>query len=110
MLDETADDSSLRGKPVCVIALRTDKDQVGVLKTLLGRVDRVVCTSMDSAPFCSASELEAIAKGIGLTASAVDDPAEALTTALDFVQSDGWVLAIGSLYLAGAVRHELGDA
>ncbi len=110
VLDETADDSSLRGKPVCVIALRTDKDQVGVLKTLLGRVDRVVCTSMDSAPFCSASELEAIAKGIGLTASAVDDPAEALTTALDFVQSDGWVLAIGSLYLAGALRHELGDA
>jgi folylpolyglutamate synthase/dihydropteroate synthase len=110
VLDETELDSSLTGLPVCVIALRTDKDQVAVLKTLQGRVDRVICTSLDSAPFRSASELEATAKGLGLTATAVDDPAEALKTALELASRDGWVLAIGSLYLAGALRHELGNA
>lgn len=110
VLDETDRVESLRGKPVCILALRSDKDHHALLKTLRGRVDRVICTSLDSAPFRSASELEATAKGIGLTATAVDDPAEALSKALEIASSDGWVLAIGSLYLAGALRHELGDA
>ena len=110
VLDETEREPSLEGLPICVFALRSDKDHVALLKTLQGRVDRVICTSLDSAPFCSASELEAIAKGIGLTATAVDDPAEALTRALELASRDGWVLVIGSLYLAGALRHELGDA
>ncbi len=110
VLDETQQDPTLKGEAVCVIALRKDKDPVALLKTLKGRVDRVICTSLDSAPFHSASELEAAAKGIGLTAMAVGTPREALNKALDLTPGGGWVLAIGSLYLAGALRHELGKA
>lgn len=110
VLDEFESDARLRGLPVCILALRTDKDHRALLKTLSGRVDRVLCTSMDSAPFRAASELEAAAKEIGLTATAIESPREALDQAFDLAASDGWVLAIGSLYLAGALRQELGEA
>lgn len=92
---------------VCILALRSDKDAESVLKALSGHVDRVICTSLDSAPFRPASELEAVAQRIGMTASAVEDPGEALARALELAGDGGRVLAIGSLYLAGALRPEL---
>jgi folylpolyglutamate synthase/dihydropteroate synthase len=55
----------------------------------------------------TAAELADRARELGLAAEAFVPPAEALDRALASARSGGWVLVIGSLHLAGAVRPHL---
>jgi dihydrofolate synthase/folylpolyglutamate synthase len=104
VLDELEADSELPGFPVAVFGTARDKDLVGLLKALRGRVDRVFCTSTGTGPARTPEELLRGAAELGMAAEAVSSPADALRAALGRAQPDGWVLVTGSLHLVGAVR------
>ncbi|MCA8978666.1 MAG: bifunctional folylpolyglutamate synthase/dihydrofolate synthase [Planctomycetes bacterium] len=97
----------LPGRPSVVLALGKDKQHAAVLKTLLGRVDRVWCTTSRSGPLLSAEELAERARAVGLEAVAEPDPGRALAAALEASGGGGWVLVTGSFYLAGELRPSL---
>jgi dihydrofolate synthase/folylpolyglutamate synthase len=103
LLDELAR-AGLATRPVVVLGLGRDKDAAGMLKALVGRVDRVLCTSVGEGPYQSASDLAETAGALGLVTEAVATPQEALDRALAGAPRAGWVLVTGSLHLAGAVR------
>lgn len=105
LLDELA--PRLAGPPQVVIALGKDKQHAAVLKTLLGRVDRVWCTTSRSGPLLSAEDLAGRARAAGLEAVAEPDPEQALAAALEAAGGGGWVLVTGSFYLAGELRPRL---
>jgi dihydrofolate synthase/folylpolyglutamate synthase len=107
LLDELEGDPTLRGRATAVLALGRDKDAAGILKALAGRVDRVLCTTTASGPLAGAESLQAEALRAGLCAETASDPSRALALALDLARAGGWVLVIGSFYLAGAVRASI---
>jgi folylpolyglutamate synthase/dihydropteroate synthase len=78
-----------------------------ILKTLVGRVDRLVCTTAATGPLMSAENLANEAARAGIEAETAPDPPRAFARALDLAQPEGWVLVIGSFYLAGALRSRL---
>lgn len=105
LLDELA--PRFPGRPKVVIALGKDKQHAAVLKTLLGRVDRVWCTTSRFGPLLAAEDLAERARTIGLEAVAEPDPRAALAAALGASGGGGWVLVTGSFYLAGELRPVL---
>jgi len=107
VLDELALDPDLAAKPIVVLALGRDKDVAAILKTLAGRVDRLVCTTAASGPLMTAESLAHEAARAGIAAETASDPSRAFARALDLAQLERWVLVIGSFYLAGALRSNL---
>jgi dihydrofolate synthase/folylpolyglutamate synthase len=107
VLDELALDPELFRRPVVVLALGRDKDAAAILKTLSGRVDRLVCTTTASGPLAAAENLAQEAQRAGIQAETAGEPKLALARALVLAQPEGWVLVIGSFYLAGALRSDL---
>jgi dihydrofolate synthase/folylpolyglutamate synthase len=104
VMDELAADPELARKPIAVLALGRDKDVSAILKTLVGRVDRLVCTTVASGPLLGAEILANEAARVGIEAETVSDPSRAFARALHLAQPEGWVLVIGSFYVAGALR------
>jgi dihydrofolate synthase/folylpolyglutamate synthase len=104
VLDELAPGEGLLGRPVVILALGRDKDIEAILKMLHGRADRLLCTSVTTGPLRAAELLATEALHMGLEAEAASDPAQALARALELCSDGGWVLAIGSFYLAGSIR------
>ncbi|MCB9914085.1 MAG: bifunctional folylpolyglutamate synthase/dihydrofolate synthase [Planctomycetes bacterium] len=95
-------------KPKLVLALGREKDARAILKALLGRVDRCLCTTLSEGRLYSDQELAELAHEVGHDPEAWDDPREALEEALlDAQANGGWVLVLGSFYLAGALRPTL---
>jgi len=94
---------ALAARPVVIVALGRDKDLAGVLKALAPAVDTLVCTSVGTELFRSPLEIAAAAEGLGMVAETASAPRAAFDRALELA-ADGWVLAIGSLYLAGELR------
>jgi len=86
------------------LALGKDKDADGILKALEQRVDRLVCTTVAAGPLRDAETLAQTARTQGIVAETAADPGRALARALDLTSDDGWVLVLGSFYLAGALR------
>ena len=82
LLRELESDSRLPGRPVLIVGLGRDKDALGFLKLVQGRVDRVLCTSAGDGPYLDPRELLQVATGLGLQARALLDPADALNDAL----------------------------
>ena len=108
VLKELSVHSDLHGAPHVVLALALDKDQEGILKALAGHVDSVICTSMGTSAFREPATVHAGAVEAGLSAETAESPIEALQRAQERAASEGgWVLVIGSLYLAGALRPDL---
>ena len=83
-----------------------DKDAAAILKTLRGRADRLVCTTAASGPLRATGTLVEEASRVGFVAETAADPTDALAKATQLAEETpgGWVLVIGSFYLAGAVR------
>jgi dihydrofolate synthase/folylpolyglutamate synthase len=90
--------------PVVVFGCGKEKNAEGLLKALLGRVDRVLCSSVGEGPSRAAAELAGLARGLGLDARAVPDPSAALDEAVRVAGTSCWVLVTGSLHLVGALR------
>lgn len=95
------------GAPVVVLGLGADKDLGGVLKALVGRVDRVVCTSLGNPRSAPPGEIRDQARAMGLEAETVAKPGGALLRALAVASPGQGVLVTGSLILVGAVRAQL---
>lgn len=110
VLDELQDVPGLSRPPQVVFGAGLDKDACGLLKLMLGRVDRVQCTSAGTGPYQGTRELTEYAVGVGLDAVGTPEPEEALLEALSRAQPNGWVLVTGSLHLVGAVRGLLPEA
>jgi folylpolyglutamate synthase/dihydropteroate synthase len=87
-----------------ILGLAREKDLAGILKTLMPEVDRVLCTSVGTPLHRTPGQIRDQAVRRGLVAETAATPPEALARALAHAQSGGWVLAIGSLYLAGELR------
>ena len=108
LLKRAERDPELGAKPKVLIALGVEKDASAILKTLSGRVDRCLCTTLSEGRLLSDQDLAEVAFEVGHDPEAWDDPREALEEALlDAESSGGWVLVIGSFYLAGALRPVL---
>jgi len=104
LLRELSREREISSRPVVILALGRDKDAPAILKTLEGRVDRVLCTTVANGPLRDAETLAQTARTQGLVAETAADPGRALARALDLTGDGGWVLVLGSFYLAGAVR------
>ncbi len=106
LLDQLAADPRLPGAPVVVLGMGKDKDTDALLKCLLGRTDRVLCSSAGAGPYLAPELLSAKARALGLETETVFDPRVAVQRALA-VAKGRWVLVTGSLHLVGAVRAAL---
>ena len=97
----------LWGPPVVLLALGADKDVEAVAAALAGRVSSVICTQTSAVrPGLDADVLAAALANEGIQAKVVRDPLDGFMRCC--AMSDGhWVLVIGSLYLAGAIRAQL---
>lgn len=105
LLADLGRDPSLVGPPLTILALGKDKQVEAVLKTLVGGVDRVFCTSSTAGPLLGAEELARRAREFGLAAEAHPDPRQALDHALGAARArGGWLLIVGSFYTAGVLR------
>jgi dihydrofolate synthase/folylpolyglutamate synthase len=103
-LRELEADPGLHGRPQVILGLAAEKDLEGILKTLVGRVDRVLCTSVGGALHRTPEQIESAARALGMVTETAAPPRVALERALVAAPRGGWVLAIGSLYLAGELR------
>jgi folylpolyglutamate synthase/dihydropteroate synthase len=92
---------------VLVLGLAQDKDLEGLLKSLLGAVDRVLCTSVGGPLARTPEEIVVAARRLDLEAETAPSPRRALDRARVLAGEHGWVLVLGSLHLAGAVRPHL---
>ncbi len=93
--------------PVVILGLARDKDLPGILKAVAALTDRVVCTSVGSDLHFTPFEIAEEAARAGLVAETATTPREALRRALTLARNGGWVVATGSLYLAGSLRPTL---
>lgn len=109
VLEELSQRRELPGAPVVVLALGRDKDAISILKTLQGRADRLVCTTVAHGPLRAVETLVEEASRAGFAAETAADPRNALTKALQLATDHGWILVIGSFYLVGAVRPLLDE-
>jgi dihydrofolate synthase/folylpolyglutamate synthase len=93
------------GRRVAVVfAAQREKDLRGMLSRLRDRADTVVLTSVDTPRAASRFTLADAAREIGLRFVEEESPARALEAAAARAGPDGVVLALGSLYLVGALR------
>lgn len=96
--------------PVVILGLARDKDLAGILKAVSSVTDRVVCTSVGSDLHFTPLEIAQEARQARLVAESATTPREALRRALVLARNGGWVVATGSLYLAGSLRLILTNA
>ena len=92
------------GRPLAILGLNADKDLPGVLKSLVGRVDRVLATSVGGALALPPEPIAEAARALGLAAETAATPGMALERARELVPPGGWIVVLGSLHLAGAIR------
>lgn len=97
------------GRQHLLVGMLTERDPVQMLEALEVRsFDTVTCCSPPSPRALDAETLAEIARGMGVDAVAISDPAEAYEAAINEAQPDDGVLVAGSLYLAGAARDASG--
>ena len=110
-LADLASEPSLRARPVAVLGLARDKDITGILKHLAPATERLVSTSVGTDLHRTAAEIAEAAAAAGVVVESATPPRAALELALGRARASGtWVLVIGSLYLAGALRPDLRQA
>ena len=114
LLDDCEADPRLRGAPLVVFGAGREKDADRLLKMLVGRVDRVLCTKVGSGPYHAPLELLASARRVGLQAESHASPSAVLARLRELCRAEspsaGWILVTGSLHLTGALRPLLRDA
>jgi dihydrofolate synthase/folylpolyglutamate synthase len=98
------------GKSVVVLGMGRDKDLAGILKALQPHAEKVVCTSVGTELHYTPEEIAGEAQRLGVASETAATPMTALDRALALARAaraELWVLVIGSLYLAGAVKPAL---
>ena len=92
-------------KMIMVTGLLRDKDAAGYLRKLASSADMLVATRPSSPRAFEADELGDIAEGIVANRLVIEDPINAVDTAVSLAGENDFVLVCGSFYLAGAVRE-----
>ncbi len=83
------------------------KEAAALVAALAPAVDLVLATRSSHARAVDAAALAALARGAGVAARALDDPAEALAAARAEAGSGGIVVVAGSLYLLADLRPRI---
>src|SRR5262249_39376148 len=94
--------SESSGGVTLVFGAMKDKAVAEMLRALAPAVQAVVCTTAPSPRAMAAGDLLAIARSLGLDASAVEDPVAALDRACAAPRR---VVVAGSIFLIGALRE-----
>jgi dihydrofolate synthase/folylpolyglutamate synthase len=97
-----------REKRVLLVGVLADKDFAGLTDLLAPVADRFVTVTPDNPRALSAEELARHLEKYGKPVSACDSIAEGVRRAIDLAGKDGVVCAVGSLYMAGAIRECFG--
>lgn len=111
LVGDLADDLRSRGAPAVVLGLARDKDLVGILKVLAPVAEIFFSTSVGTELHRTPGEIADAARELGVMVESATPPRQALELALAHARARGtWVLIVGSLYLAGALRPHLRQA
>ena len=87
-----------------VFGAMRDKDVTHMLEALAPFCEAIVCTTAPSPRALSAFDLAALARPLGPTVEAIDDPAAALARALEMARP---IVSAGSIFLIGPLRDIL---
>jgi dihydrofolate synthase / folylpolyglutamate synthase len=91
------------GRRHLVMGMLSDRDPVAMLEALeADRAESVVLCTAPSPRAVPAADLVAVARGMGLLAEAVEDPADALHRALTLAEEADTVVVTGSFTVLGA--------
>jgi dihydrofolate synthase / folylpolyglutamate synthase len=82
-----------------VISILDDKDAAGMLRALLPRCERFVCTAAPNPRALSPATLASLVEQLGATAEIVPAPRAAVARAQELAGPAGAVIATGSIYL-----------
>lgn len=100
-------DEPFAGRPCTVLmGMGADKDASGMMMRLQGRVKQLIATQISNAAF-DRFKLKVLAEKAGIRTWTAPSASEGLRMAVEMAGPDGWVLATGSLHLAGALRPQL---
>ena len=94
---------SQRPRRVLLFAAMRDKEAAAMLETLRPVVDEAILTALPVARGTPPSDLEPVARRLGLPAAVEPDPIAARDRASRLAGPGGLVIACGSLYLVGAL-------
>lgn len=92
-----------------LMGLGADKDAAGMVTRLQGRAKQLVTTQVSNAAF-DRFKLKELAEEAGIRACTAPSASDGLRLAAEIAGARGWILATGSLHLAGAVRPHLKPA
>jgi dihydrofolate synthase/folylpolyglutamate synthase len=84
---------------VGVVSILDDKDAASMLRALLPRCERFVCTAAPSPRALSPATLASLVEQLGATAEIVPAPRAAVARAQELAGPEGAVIATGSIYL-----------
>ncbi|MBO5556597.1 MAG: bifunctional folylpolyglutamate synthase/dihydrofolate synthase [Oscillospiraceae bacterium] len=93
---------------ILLVGVLADKDFDGLFRLLDPAADAYVCVTPDSTRALPAEDLCAYLARYGKPATACASIRDGVSAALDAAGADGMVCAVGSLYMAGAVRDCFG--
>ena len=93
---------------VLLVGVLRDKDYAAMAAILDRAADEYVCTAPESERALAAEELAGCLKTFGKKITVCESVADAVDAAKRLAGTDGMVCAFGSVYLAGAVRYQLG--
>jgi dihydrofolate synthase / folylpolyglutamate synthase len=84
---------------VAVVAILDDKDAGAMLRALLPRCERFVCTAAPTPRALPPATLASLVEQLGASAEIVPQPRAAVTRAQELAGPEGAVIATGSIYL-----------
>jgi dihydrofolate synthase / folylpolyglutamate synthase len=93
---------------VGVVSILDDKDAAAMLRALVARCPRLVCTAAPNPRALSPATLASLAEQLGAEAEIVPAPRAALARARALAGPDGGVVATGSIYLVADLVSEPG--
>jgi len=93
---------------IILIGVLRDKDYVSIADILNTAADEYICVTPDSPRALEASELAKALEKYGKDVTVCDSIADGIETAKEMSDKRTVVCAVGSLYLAGSVRYQLG--
>ena len=91
-------------KRVLLVGVLADKDYPRLTEILAPAADAWVCVTPDSERALSAAELGAALERFGKPVTVCGSIPEGVSAAMEQAGADGAVCAVGSLYMAGAIR------
>ena len=93
---------------VGVVSILDDKDAAAMLRALLPRCPRFVCTAAPSPRALSPATLASLVEQLGARAEIVPSPRAAVARAQELAGPEGAVIATGSIYLIAELVSEPG--